>query len=111
MATKRSNRYTRATVSSKLHETLGEDSVEYYLDEDGQPFHVPHPFFYDRATKDALKELPNDDEEGRARVILGDEQFDRFVAEGGEFDEISKLNVNIQLDASAILSGGGPTKR
>lgn len=103
--------YTREAVNSKLVETLGGDSVPYQLEEGGETFHLPHPFFHDRATKKALEALKPSDEEGRARVLLGDEQFDRFIEAGGEPDEISRLNVNIQLDAQEILSGQGPTKR
>lgn len=110
---KRSKRYTRQAVTAQMHDALNTDgAVEYQVNEgDDQPvFRLPHPFFYDKATKDALKALAQDDEEGRAKVLLGD-QWDAFVEAGGDASDIDMLAGAIQLDAKSSLANAGPTKQ
>lgn len=108
---KRSAAWSRASVRKKLVETIGDTTVEYDPLEDGDVYTFPHPFFYDKETREKLRELTDDDEEGVARVLLGDEQYERFVEKGGEGDEISKLLILIQGDTRKSLASGTPTRR
>lgn len=105
----RANAYSRASVKKKMHETIGDDTIVYKIDDDNV-FHLPHPFFYDADTKAALKPLKEDDEQGIAKVLLGD-QYDRFIDAGGTDGEITLLRVNLQLDTQDSLKNGTPTQR
>lgn len=132
---KRSNAYTRASLRRKTIERVGEDTLTLSFEpeesDDGQPhtFHIPHPFFYDKATKDALALIedlekgetpegydeerwgPFRDDEYRARVLLGEAQYDEFTAAGGTADEIGHLTLNANLDTRDNLADGTPTRR
>lgn len=99
---KRSNAYTRASVRKKVEEYAGGDSIEYDLTEEGgkkiDPFFFPHPFFYDSETKKAIREADDDDDEAQGRILLGDAEFDRFIAEGGTPDEIGLFMIAVSRD-------------
>ncbi|PZE23855.1 hypothetical protein [Curtobacterium sp. MCBD17_028] len=106
---KRSAAYTRASVRNKVEETLGSASISYSPDGEHY-FELPHPMLYDKATKAALKPLADDDDEGIARVLLG-EQYDAFIEAGGDPDEIGLLQIAVSQDTRASLTAGRPTKR
>lgn len=106
---KRTNAYNRAAVKKQLEEAVGSSEVTYEVEE-GQEFLIPHPFFFSKELKAELEELDDDDEEGIAKALLGD-QWDDFVAAGGEADEITQLMVVLQLDLKDSLGSGRPTRR
>jgi hypothetical protein len=106
----RSTAWTRASVKKKLIETVGEPTIEYDPEGDGNVYTFPHPLFYDAATKKALGELKDDDEDGTARVLLGDEQYDKFVAAGGTSDEITRILIITSGETRESLANGTPTR-
>jgi len=104
---KAKNRYNKNAIRQQMIEAVGGTDILYTVDTaDGKEieFTIPHPLFYDRATKDALKELADDDEEGVARLCLGD-QYDKFIEAGGEDEDISMLMARVQKDSSARING------
>jgi len=132
---KRNGAYTRASLRRKTIERVGTDSIElkFLADEsdDGQEhtFTVPHPFFFDKETKAALKALedlddddvpegydeetdgPFDAEDYRARILLGEEQWAEFVTAGGTGTEIQHLVMDANLETRDRLADGTPTRR
>lgn len=101
------NRYSKNAVRQQMIDAVGGTEIIYTVeDADGKEieFTIPHPLFYPRATKDALKELDDTDEEGVARLVLGD-QYDRFVEVGGEDEDISMLMARVQKDSTARING------
>jgi hypothetical protein len=106
---KRSAAYTRAGVRKKMEETVGDTTITYAIDDD-HVFSLPHPMFYDKATKAALKPLKDDDEDGIAAVLLGD-QWDDFVAAGGDGSEVQMLLLAVQQETRDSIRTGHPTTR
>lgn len=94
----RRNAYTRAEARKKVADSVGGERIEYRLTEDGETFYLPHPYFYDNATKRALKNADDDDESAQSRILLGDEQYDRFVAAGGTDEDINIVMIAIGQD-------------
>lgn len=107
---KRTAAYSRASVRRKVEETVGGTTIPYKLEDDGTEFLIPHPLFYSDEVKDQLKALEDGDEDGTARVLLGD-QYDQFVAEGGEGSEITLLQIAVSQDTRSSLTNGRPTTR
>jgi len=110
---KRNARYSRQAVKAKLQETLSTNgSFEYLINEDDESSLIvlPHPFFYDKATKQALSELAADDEEGRAKVRLGEEQYAKLVELGGDGADIDMVYLTVQRDSQDALAEG-PSKK
>lgn len=105
---KRSNAYNRATVKKQLEETIGSSDVPYEVE--GKEFLIPHPLFWSKDLKAEIEALDDDDEEGIAQAILGD-QWDAFVAAGGEAEEIGQLLIVLQLNTKDSLASGRPTRR
>ncbi|MGU3409112.1 hypothetical protein ACLBWP_03310 [Microbacterium sp. M1A1_1b] len=94
--------FTLAQARKKVEESVGGDTIEIFVEEGGEPFYIPHPYFYDSATKKALKDTDDDDESAASRVLLGDEQYDRFIAAGGSDDALNfvMIAVNQELQES-----------
>lgn len=132
---KRSNAYTRASLRRKTIERVGEDTLtltfEAHESDDHveHTFHVPHPFFYDKETTaalalaenlekgetpegyDAEKWGPYDEQDYRARILLGEEQYLDFVQAGGLGQEIAHISLVANLDTRDNLADGTPTRR
>lgn len=98
------NRYKVAEAKQQMRDKIGSDTIEIETD-DGTVFELPHPMFYDAATKKALKPLADDDMEGICRVLLGDEQYDDFIAHDGDPDDLSYVFVQVQEDMQDALAG------
>ncbi|PZE34013.1 hypothetical protein DEJ21_14280 [Curtobacterium sp. MCSS17_006] len=90
--------YTLAAARRKVEESVGGDRIEIFVEEGGEPFYIPHPYFYDKATKKAFKEMDDEDDEAQGRILLGDEQYDRFIAAGGTDDALNIVMVAVQQD-------------
>lgn len=90
--------YTLASARRKVEESVGGDNIEIFVEEGGEPFYIPHPYFYDAATKKALKNADEDDESAASRILLGDEQYDRYVAAGGTDDALSFVMIAVNQD-------------
>lgn len=93
--------YTLASARRKVEESVGGDRIEIFVEEGGEPFYIPHPYFYDKATKDALQELSekdNPDEDEQTRILLGDEQYARFTEAGGTTDQFNFVMIAVGQD-------------
>ncbi|GAA3727319.1 hypothetical protein [Streptomyces tremellae] len=81
-------RYRLAEVHAQYAEAVGGDDVEFE-GPGGEVFTMPHPLFADDEWGQAV-----DAEEtgaGKARAMLGDEQFDRFIKAGGRPADVNLL--------------------
>lgn len=115
---KNSPAYSHASNRAKLLEAIGFDTVTYRIDDDPEKeFHFPHPMMYDRATKAAMKELKDEDTEGIVRLLLdgvpdtesyNPGQFDRFLAEGGDLDDIGETQTLVNIASQQALRTGVP---
>jgi hypothetical protein len=109
--------FTLAQARKKVEESVGGDTIEIFVEEGGEPFYIPHPYFYDTATKKALKEaseLDDDDENAESavsRVLLGDEQYDKFIAAGGSDDALSPGETDRGSPRRPRRDGRGPAGR
>jgi len=90
--------YTLAAARRKVEESVGGDRIEIFVEEGGEPFYIPHPYFYDAATKEALRNLDEDDEDAQTRILLGDDQYDRYVAAGGTTDAFNFIMIAVGQD-------------
>ena len=93
--------YTLAQARKKVEESVGGDRIEIFVEEGGEPFYIPHPYFYDKATKDALEELSekkNPDEDEQTRILLGEEQYARFVEAGGTTEQFNFVMIAVGQD-------------
>lgn len=98
------NEFTRDQVRSQVADAVGGDEILYRLEADSEPFRLEHPMFRSKDTEAALEPLEDDDADGIAQVLLG-EQYDRFIAEGGEPEEISRLMFAVGLKMRDAVSG------
>ncbi|PYY60012.1 hypothetical protein DEJ17_06480 [Curtobacterium sp. MCSS17_011] len=96
--------YTIAQARKKVEESVGGDRIEIFVEEGGDPFYIPHPYFYDKATKKALKaaaeeseKSDEDDDSAQSRILLG-EQYDRYVAAGGTDEGINFVMIAVGQD-------------
>lgn len=108
----RSAAYSHAVNRAKLREAIGFDTVVFRIDDDDPKteFYFPHPMMLDKPTKKAMKPLADDDTEGIAKVLLGDEQYARFVELGGDADDIVESSTLVQLASQKALRTGTPLK-
>ncbi|PCN48024.1 hypothetical protein Csp2054_09120 [Curtobacterium sp. 'Ferrero'] len=93
--------YTLAQARKKVEDSVGGDRIEIFVEEGGEPFYIPHPYFYDKATKDALQALSesdSDDEDAQTRLLLGDEQYGRFVEAGGTTEQFNFVMIAVGQD-------------
>jgi hypothetical protein len=97
---KRAAAYTRASVRRKVEEYTGGAEITYFLDDEQttKPFIFPHPFFYTEEQNKALEDLKDSDTEGRARELLGDAEYERFIAEGGTNEDIQLFLIAVGRD-------------
>lgn len=101
---KHRNRYKVAEAKQQMVDKIGTDKVEFEL-EDGTVYELPHPLFYSSDIKKALKPLDDDDTEGVFRVLMGDDQFDEFVAHGGDPEDLQFVMMQVSEDTTATLAG------
>lgn len=90
--------YTIAQASKKVADSVGGERIEFFVEEGGDPFYMPHPYFYDKATKKAFKNMDDEDDEAQGRILLGDEQYERFIASGGTDEGINIVMIAVQQD-------------
>lgn len=101
---KHRNRYKVAEAKQQMRDKIGTDKVEIELD-DGTVIEFPHPLFYPAELKRELRALEEDDSEGVALALLGEEQFDRFVADGQDPDDLQYVIQAVSEDAQDKLAG------
>lgn len=98
------NRYKLSEAKKQAEEAIGGATVEAELDS-GEVFTLPHPLFYDRETKAALKPIDDADTDAIVRVLLGDVQYDKFIKAGGDPDDINFLQIAVSRDMQDSLRG------
>lgn len=98
------NRYKVAEAKQQMRDKIGSDEIEIETD-DGSVFTIPHPMFYDAATKKALKPLADDDMDGIARVLFGEDQYAEFIKHDGDVDDLAYVFAQVQEDTQDALAG------
>ncbi|GAB2732782.1 hypothetical protein GCM10027072_29240 [Streptomyces bullii] len=88
-------RYKLSEVKAQFTEALGGDQVEFELD-NGEVLTFPHPLFADDEWTTKVDEAETNRE--KAHAILGDEQYDKYVAAGHADAEIGLLFLAVQQD-------------
>ncbi|MFJ2182987.1 hypothetical protein ACIOJG_20435 [Streptomyces anulatus] len=88
-------RYKLSEVKQQFTEAVGGESVEFELD-NGEVLEFPHPLF----ATDEWSTAVDDAETSRqkAHAILGDDQYDKYVAAGHADSEIGLLFLAVQQD-------------
>ncbi len=80
------NRYKLAEAKRQMVDKIGGEKIVIELD-DGFTVEMDHPLFRPKSIKDALKPLDDDDSDGIAEVVLGD-QYEDFILHGGDPDDL-----------------------
>ena len=100
-------RYRLEQIVEKAEENLGGRVVEF--DYAGETYTFPHPMLADDEWTAEFQAVGND-ARANVRYLLGDEQFERFVAAGGQANHVMLLFAESQRDASGVLASGTPTR-
>jgi hypothetical protein len=101
---KHRNRYKVSEARQQMIDKIGSDRLEFELD-DGYILELPHPMFYDAATKKALKDVEDGDYEAILRVLVGDKKADEFADHDGDFDDLGFVWLRATEDAQDVLAG------
>jgi hypothetical protein len=88
-------RYKLSTVKQQFTEALGGETVEFELD-NGELLEFPHPLFADDEWSTAVDDAESSRE--KAVAILGEEQYDKYVAAGHSDNDIALLFLAVQQD-------------
>ncbi|MEU1152640.1 hypothetical protein ABZ369_06425 [Streptomyces sp. NPDC005918] len=100
-------RYRLSEVRAQYAEAVGGENVEFE-GPGGEIYTMPHPLFAPKEWKEAVDEA--DDDEGQARAMLGEEQWAKFDAAGGDPTDLSLLNMALREDMQGSLKNGRPTR-
>lgn len=102
------SRYKLSAVRRSYAEAVGGDQVEVETD-DGKVFSFPHPMF---TSDDLAREI--DDAEGdvgKARVLLGGDQYEDFVKSGGDPNSLMLVYVAARIDMQDTMQKHRPTRK
>jgi hypothetical protein len=97
------NRYKLSQAKQQMEDAVGGSDIEIELD-NGETVSIPHPLFYSKDVKADLKDVADDDAEGIAKVLLGDD-FDKYVEAGEDPEDLQWILLQAQQDAQATLAG------
>jgi hypothetical protein len=102
-------RYRLETVKRSYVEAVGGERVEFEFgpEDDPQVFSIPHPIFTPDDMQRELNKAEGD--EPSCRILLGD-QFDEFIAAGGDVNSLALLYVGIRNEAQDKVGKVRPTK-
>lgn len=100
-------RYKMAEVHAQFAEAVGGEDVEFET-ADGSVFTFPHPLFADSEYAKAIDDA--EDDAAKARVLLGDDQYEKYKAAGGTDNDISLLFLAVQQDSQGQIKKR-PTRR
>lgn len=115
---KRSAAYSRAANREKLLELIGFDTITFETD-DGTVFYFPHPMMYDKATKAALKPLPESDTEGIVKILINGiegtpdydaSRYDSFIEHEGDPDDVMETLQLVAVASQRAVREGTPLK-
>ncbi|MEV0526639.1 hypothetical protein AB0I66_24660 [Streptomyces sp. NPDC050439] len=87
-------RYKLSEVKQQFVEAVGPE-VEFELD-NGETLTFPHPLFADDEWSEKVDAAETN--RAKAHAILGDEQYDKFVAAGHQDMEMALLFLAVQQD-------------
>ena len=88
-------RYKLAEVKQQFTDAVGGEDVEFEL-ANGEILTFPHPLFAPDEWSTAVDEAESNRD--KAHAILGDEQYDKFVAAGHQDADIALLFLAVQQD-------------
>jgi hypothetical protein len=102
-------RYRLETVKRSYVEAVGGERVEFEFgpEDDPRVFSIPHPIFTPDDMQRELNKAEGD--EASCRILLGD-QFDEFIAVGGDVNSLALLYVGIRNEAQDKVGKVRPTK-
>ncbi|MFF9894976.1 hypothetical protein [Streptomyces longispororuber] len=100
-------RYVLETVRAQYAEAVGGEEIEIE-GPGGKVFTMPHPLFAPSAWKNAVDDAEDDD--AQARAMLGEEQYEDFVAAGGNPSDVNFVYMAAMEDMKGELKGGRPTQ-
>lgn len=101
------SRYKLSAVRASYAEAVGGDQVEVETD-DGKTYTFPHPLFTDDDTARRIDDAEGD--EGKARVLLGDQWAD-FVKSGGDANSLMLVYVAARSEMQDTLGRHRPTRK
>lgn len=100
------SRYRLSAVRASYAEAVGGELVEVETD-DGKVYSFPHPLFTDDDIARRIDAAEGD--EGKARVLLGD-QWPDFVKSGGTANDLMLTYVAARSEMQDTLGRHRPTK-
>ncbi|MBQ1122647.1 hypothetical protein [Streptomyces sp. B15] len=100
-------RYKLSAVKASYADAVGGNQVEVETD-DGKVFTFPHPLFTEDDTARQIDAAEGD--EGKARVLLGD-QWSDFVKSGGDANGLMLVYVAARSEMQDTLGRHRPTRK
>ena len=102
-------RYRLESVRRSYADALGtpDERVEFEVGDADDVFWFPHPVFTSDTMQKDIDAAEGD--EGKARVLLGD-QWDLFQAAGGRPGDVALLYVAVRNEATDIMQKHRPTR-
>ncbi|MGW0015527.1 hypothetical protein ACWDVX_37985 [Streptomyces tendae] len=102
-------RYKLESVRRSYAEALDvpDERVEFEVGPSDDVFWFPHPVFTSDAMQKDIDAAEGD--EGKARVLLGD-QYEMFLAAGGQANDVALLYVAVRNEATDIMQKHRPTR-
>ncbi|PZH18758.1 hypothetical protein C1I97_03410 [Streptomyces sp. NTH33] len=88
-------RYVMSQVRQQFSEAVGGEDIEVELN-NGEVLTFPHPLFADDEWSNRVDEAETN--RAKAHAILGDEQYDKFVAAGHQDADVALLFLAVQQD-------------
>lgn len=99
-------KYQLEEIVAQAEEAVGGTDVEF--DFNGQSWSFPNPLFCGDKWSEEFQTLTGQEEV--ARFLLGDEQFDKFIAAGGNSNHVTLLLGQASRDTAAAMQDGSPTR-
>lgn len=100
-------RYVLSQVRAQYAEAVGGETLEAE-GPNGEVFTMPHPLFAPTEWKEAVDAAEDDGQ--LARAMLGEEQWEKYTAAGGDATDIALLWMAVKEDMQGQLKGGRPTR-
>lgn len=98
--------YKMEDVIAQAEEAAGGTDVEFEFK--GELFKFPNPLFCDDDWQNGFQDVTTS--EDNARYLLGDEQYDKFRAAGGQSSFVMLVLGQSQRDTAAAMTDGTPTR-
>jgi hypothetical protein len=102
-------RYRLESVRRSYVDAVGGERVEFEVGPDDKVFSFPHPIFTPDDMQRDLNKAQGEGDEAGARILLGD-QYDEFIAAGGDPTSLMLLYVAVRNEAQDTVQKVRPTK-